>query len=190
MRSVVVRTEGNEENEGGSPLCWLCYLLWTDSFTMVQSAWFLKSERPVAHDSFASARSVAGIPQIDTARSEAAPAGQMQQATNRAITTSLFGVQECAAQTFDDFRCRPISRSRSLVIVIVAQVRTDDDARLGSAPKRGEHFGDFFVARVTDQQRHQSEPDEKRLQKRQVHFETVFRLVRLIKNHHLRQETE
>ena len=63
---------------------------------------------------------------------------------------------------------------RGGVVVVVAEVGTDHDQRLRTAPDRLEHGGDRIGVGVADHQRHQRETGQDLLEERQVHLETVL----------------
>ena len=111
---------------------------------------FHENKCAVANDPITRAGGVAGIAEINATRAQAAFAGEMQKPANRPDATRLVSVQLLGLECFNNACGCLVEPPGSLVIVVVAQVRTDDDASLGSAPKRGQHFGDFFVGRVVD----------------------------------------
>jgi len=59
--------------------------------------------------------------------------------------------------------------------MVVAQVRTHDDARLRPAPQCIQHTRHFRFRGLSHQERHQLEVVQDDLQKRQMHLEAMFR---------------
>jgi len=78
---------------------------------------------------------------------------------------------------FDGVAGLGIQHSGRRVVVIVGEVRADQDERLLVAPEPVEHCGDGVGVGVTDHQRHQFEVVQQDLHERQVHLQAVLRPV-------------
>src|SRR2546426_12739120 len=111
----------------------------------IGSLLFRENKCTVAYDSITRPCGVAGIAEVNAARAQAAFAGEAQQPADRPEATRLVAVQFLGLEGFNGACGGLVQHPCSLVIVIVAQVRTDDDASLRCVPKRRENFGDFFI---------------------------------------------
>src|SRR3989344_8600401 len=70
---------------------------------------------------------VAGIAQINGLRLETEPARHMQQAVHRVASAGVTVIDILGPQLLDRLRGRAIQFLRGFIVVIVTQVRADDD---------------------------------------------------------------
>jgi hypothetical protein len=80
-----------------------------------------------------------------------------------------------------------VGGSRLLVTQVVREVRADHDQRLVAAPQALEHLRHRLGVGVADDQRHEGEAAELRLQERQLDLERMLVLVHAVAANHLRQ---
>jgi len=86
---------------------------------------------------------VAGIAQINGLRLEAKPARHAQQAINGVAPAGVIVIDILGPQLLDRLRGRAIQLLRGFIVVIVTQVRADDDQGFRTAPEKIEHLADF-----------------------------------------------
>ena len=93
----------------------------------------------------------------------------------------MLAVDGADVELLDRAGRRAIDALRGQVVAVVTQVGADDEQRFGAAPERFEHAADLLGGRrVADQQRHDLELLEHRLQEGQLHLEAVLEAVRAI----------
>ena len=76
---------------------------------------------------------------------------------------------------------------RALVRLVVRQIGADHEQRVRPAPQALQHLRDLAGRRLADQERHEREVAEHGLEKRQLDLERMLRLVRRVRQAHLRQ---
>jgi len=118
-------------------------------------------------------------------RREVVDAGGMQEAVEGNRTACLIGRDRL--QPLDARRSFHVELMCDAVIVKMAQVGADNDARFRAAPKFFEHHAYFRFIRATNDQRNELEMAQHRLQKGEVNFERVLVRVRGLPHSDARQ---
>ena len=148
-----------------------------------------ESEGGVADHPFGIACGVAGVAHVQRDRVQAMPFGSQQQTVDRRRATGLL-VVEMRIQRQDGLDGLAIHLTSERVGQEMRQIGTDHDQRLVAAPHLLQHLGHLGGAGVAHRQRQQLEVAQHLLQKRQLHFQRMFHLVRRRAAHHLRQSGE
>ena len=139
-------------------------------------------DRPgaIADDPVARPGGVARIAQIQRRHRHAARLGEREQALDRQPAAGLLAADIVGPHFLDRLAGPRVELARGVVVEVVAQVRRDDDHRLGPAPQRLDHLGDVLDVGGADDKRHQREVVEHALQEGQLDLEAVLLAVRLV----------
>src|SRR2546425_13262129 len=103
---------------------------------------FGEDEGPIADHLVARPGGVAGVAQIQRGRAQFAPVRRRQQSTNRDATAGPLRTNVPRPKIFNRLGSCTVQLSRGGVVVIMAQVRADHQARLWSAPEPVDDFCD------------------------------------------------
>ena len=87
-----------------------------------------------------------------------------------------------AVEALDRGRGRRIVFLAARVWLVVGQIGADHEQGLGPAPQALQHLRDLVGRRIADQQRHEREVAEHRLEERQLDLERMLRLMRRVRH--------
>ena len=150
----------------------------------------LERDRTVTDNAIAVARGVTELRRVEQARRKPWRCAATQPArVDRSCPTRLVR-REAGIESEDALRGGTVDDLRLLVRKVVRQVGADHDQRLFATPQPLEHLRHRLGAGVADDQRHQGEAAEQRLQEGQLNLERMFALVRPVVANYLRQVIE
>ena len=120
----------------------------------------------------------------------AAPTRRHEQPADRQIAAGIARPEARRVEALDRRRGRRVVLLGAVVRLVVRQIGADHEQGVRPAPQPVQHLRDLAGCRLADQERHEREVAEHGLEERQLDLERVLRLVRRVRELHLRQVAE
>ena len=103
-----------------------------------------------------------------------------EKTVNRVAPAGMIIADLFQRQAFNGAGCFVVELNGGFVVMVVAQIRTDDDHCPGPVPEMPDNLTDLFWRGIPDNQWYQCELVQYELQKGQVHLKAVFQPMGLI----------